>query len=71
MVQEERAKSERFKKVGVHEYISRAGAANVAQGKWVKAIWVRVNTGSLENPEIPCGWAAESDSTSCLQAHLG
>ena len=46
----ERAELERFKKMGVYDYETRAVAIHDEFGKFVKAKWVRTNKGTAMEP---------------------
>ena len=55
----ERAELERFKKMGVYDYETRAVAMNDELGKFVKVKWVRTNKGTAMNPEVRCRLVAQ------------
>ena len=48
----ERTELERFKKMGVYDFETRAVAMNVELGKFVKVKWVRTNKGTAMDPEV-------------------
>ena len=54
----ERAELERFKKVGVYDYETRAVAMNDELGKFVVK-WVRTNKGTAMDPEVRCRLVAQ------------
>ena len=55
----ERAELERFKKMGVYDYETRAVAMNDELGEFVKVKWVRTNKGTPMDPEVRCRLVAQ------------
>ena len=55
----ERAELERFKKMGVYDYETRAVAMNDELGKFVKVKWVRTNKCTAMDPEVRCRLVAQ------------
>ena len=55
----ERAELERFQKMGVYDYETRAVAMNDELGKFVKVKWVRTNKGTAMDPEVRCRLVAQ------------
>lgn len=49
---EERAELERFKKMGVYEYVSRNEAVHDPERKVVKVKWARVHKGCDDQPDV-------------------
>ena len=50
----EKAEMDRFKKMGVYDYVDREVAENDLEGKFVKVKWVRTNKGTTQKPEVRC-----------------
>ena len=55
----ERDELERFRKMGVYDYVTRREAERDAEGKFVKVKWVRVNKGTADEPKIRCRLVAQ------------
>ena len=55
----EKDEMERFKKMGVYTYASRAEAESDENGKFVKVKWVRINKGTKDKPKVRCRLVAQ------------
>ena len=55
----EKAEIARFKKMGVHSYVSRSEALKDPDGSFVKVKWVRTNKGTAAQPNVTCRLVAQ------------
>ena len=55
----EDAELQRFKKMGVYDYVGRQTAHQDGEGIFVKVRWVRVNKGTKTNPHMKCRLVAQ------------